>query len=42
MVYYGPNGTNKTRTVYEQVDDLDEFYKWEPQNDVHSSPPGVL
>lgn len=31
-VYFGPSGTNKTRTVFDSVTDLDDFYKWEPQH----------
>ena len=33
IVYYGGPGSNKTRSVYETIPDLDDFYKWEPQND---------
>jgi len=31
-VYYGGTGTNKTRRVYEDVDNLEELHKWEPQH----------
>lgn len=30
-VFYGGTSTAKTRRVFEMVEDLDDFYKWEPQ-----------
>lgn len=33
IVYYGPTGTNKTRRVYEEIPDIDDFFRWDPNMD---------